>query len=52
MELDDAVMCEDSGHRAMQALSVAVIVVVAVGLPSLLLYILAQRMRKYLPPGN
>ena len=34
LEMDDAVMCEDPGHRAMQWASLAVIIVVAATIPT------------------
>ena len=47
LEMDDAVMCEDPGHRAMQWASLAVIIVVAFGLPVLLLVTLVKKTTKY-----
>jgi hypothetical protein len=47
LEIDDAVICEDASHVRMQWLSGAVILVVAVGLPLGLLYVLKTKASYY-----
>eukprot|EP01047_Picozoa_sp_COSAG01_P020513 COSAG01_NODE_1169_length_11408_cov_35.108056_3_plen_2198_part_00 len=47
LELDDGVICEDPDHRVLQGLSVAVIVVIAVGIPTMLLIYLLNTTAKY-----
>jgi hypothetical protein len=47
LEMDDAVMCEDPSHRVMQWLSGVVIVVIAAGLPLLLMLHLMAKTKNY-----
>jgi ABC-type branched-subunit amino acid transport system substrate-binding protein len=47
LDVDDSVTCEDGSHITMQILSYIVIVVVAVGLPVALLYVLLRKIKTY-----
>ena len=47
LEMDNLIVCEDAGHRAVQGVSAIVIALVAFGLPILFSYILVSSARSY-----
>ena len=47
LEADDSIVCEDASHRALQGVSVAVIVFIAFGMPVFFGYILLKASRDY-----